>query len=64
VVVYILLVVDGQWVELVIRLGFRGSIVVCIEKPCAFSCYPLESKNWSLPFVWLGLRGSLCFALV
>jgi hypothetical protein len=64
VVVHILLVVDGQWVELVIRLDFKGSIVFFIKKPCAFSCYPLESKNWSLPFVWLGLRGSLWFALV
>jgi hypothetical protein len=44
--------------ELVIRIGFRESIVFCHWEPLSFGCCPLELENWCLPSVWLGLRGS------
>jgi hypothetical protein len=49
--------------ELVIRLGFKGSIVLCHWETLSFDCCPLELGNWCLPSIWFGLRGSLCFIL-
>jgi peptidoglycan/LPS O-acetylase OafA/YrhL len=47
----------------VIHVGLRGSMVFCIEKPCAFLTTLLSLENWCLPSVWLSLRGSWCFGL-
>jgi hypothetical protein len=51
-----------EW-ELVIRLGFRRSIVFCHWETLSFGCCPLELENLCLPSIWLGLSGSWCFCL-